>query len=109
MGEAVHEISKRSRDPFRAAPAVTVGVFMLPIAAGLVGTLLPAFGYLPAIGGHELTLAPWRALLAAPGFATSLAVTLAVGIVTPLLALAVAFGFCAWAHDRWWMRRAGAW
>ena len=52
VGEAVHEVnSARRRDYTRAAPALTIAVFLVPIAAGLVGTLLPAFGYLPAIGG----------------------------------------------------------
>jgi len=41
---------------FAAAPVVTVATFALPIAAGFVGTLAPAFGYLPAIGGHEFSL-----------------------------------------------------
>jgi len=31
-----------------AAPVVTVATFALPIAAGLAGTLAPAFGYLPS-------------------------------------------------------------
>jgi len=44
----------------RAVPVVTVALFLVPIAAGLAGTLLPAFGYLPAIGGHTLNLDPWR-------------------------------------------------
>src|SRR6187200_2967642 len=100
MGEAVHQLTH-----LRAAPLVTVAVFLLPVVAGLAGTLLPAFGYLPAIGGHELSLAPWRDLVATPGFATSLAITLLTGIVTPMVAAAIAFCFCAWAHGRPWMRR----
>ena len=103
MGEAVHQLTH-----LRAAPLVTVAVFLLPVVAGLAGTLLPAFGYLPAIGGHELSLAPWRDLVATPGFATSLAITLLTGIVTPMVAAAIAFCFCAWAHGRPWMRRASA-
>ena len=110
MGEAVHEMSASpARGWLRLAPAVTVAAFLLPIAAGLAGTLLPAFGYLPAIGGHAFTLEPWRRLIDAPGFATSARVTLVVGLATPLLACAIAFGFCAWAHDRALMRRIGVW
>ena len=54
-----------------AAPALTVATFALPIAAGLAGTLAPAFGYLPAIGGHAWSLDPWRELVAWPGFAST--------------------------------------
>lgn len=103
MGEAIHQVGW-----LRAAPVVTVAAFLAPIVAGLAGTLLPAFGWLPALGGNALSLAPWRELAALPGFATSLAITLFTGIATPIAAVAIAFGFCAWAHERAWMRRASA-
>ena len=65
VGAPVHEVmtaSRTARRPIWLAviPAITVGVLLLPIGAGLLGTLLPAFGYLPAIGGRALDLAPWR-------------------------------------------------
>ena len=56
-----------ARRLLRFVPALTVAAFLLPIAAGLVGTLLPAFGYLPAIGGDAFSLDPWRRLFAYPG------------------------------------------
>jgi len=93
----------------RAVPVVTVALFLVPIVAGLAGTLLPAFGYLPAIGGHTLNVDPWRRLVAYPGFATALATTLATGVVATLLSVALAFGFCAVAHGSALARRAGAW
>jgi putative thiamine transport system permease protein len=64
---------------------------------------------LPAIGGHEFSLEPWRRLVAYPGFATSLSVTLCVGIGTAVLAVALALLFCAWAYERPRLRRVGAW
>ena len=42
------------------APTLTIALFMVPIVAGLIGTLLPAFGYFPSIGGETLSLQPWR-------------------------------------------------
>jgi putative thiamine transport system permease protein len=110
MGEKVYEVNEADGPRLlRCAPVVTVGVFLLPIAAGLVGTLLPAFGYLPAIGGHEWSLEPWRRLLAYPGFVSSLTLTIVVGVTTSVLAVAVALGLSAWAYDlpRW--RRFGDW
>ena len=69
MAEALHALSgiaaaPRARPPWalRLAPALTLAAFVLPIAAGLVGTLLPAFGWLPALGGATSASAPWRAL-----------------------------------------------
>ena len=101
--------TRRSPHWLAAIPAITVGVLLLPIGAGFLGTLLPAFGYLPAIGGREFGLAPWRALVAYPGFFISVATTLFTGIVTALLALLLAVGFCAFAHGRPWTRRIGSW
>ena len=43
-------------------------VFGAPVVAGLALTLAPAFGYLPALSGRDLSLAPWRILFAEPGF-----------------------------------------
>jgi putative thiamine transport system permease protein len=94
--------------PLRAAPAVTVAAFALPIAAGLVGTLLPAFGVLPAIGASTWSLAPWRELRDAPGVATSVRLTLVTGLATTLLAVAAALGLAAVAHTRAWGRHLAA-
>lgn len=73
---------------------------VLPIAAGLGGTALAAFGHLPAIGAAGLSLDPWRELFALPGFATSLRLTLVTGIGSTLLALLLAAGFLAATHGR---------
>ena len=91
-----------------AAPALTLLLFLLPIVAGLAGTLLPAFGWLPAIGGHALSLAPWRELVREPGFAVSVTLSLQIGLLAALLSLAAAVGFCALLADRPWFRRSGA-
>jgi len=67
--------------------------------------LLPAFGFMPAIGGYEFTLAHWRDLFGVPGIVRSILLSLLAGIVTPAIALAVVFLFMASASatglDRW--------
>ena len=80
----------------RLVPPVTLFVFLAPVLVGLAGTLAPAFGYLPAIGADEFSLAPWRALFGAPGFATSLRLTLSVGVLASLLSLLGAVALVAW-------------
>ncbi len=93
----------------RLAPVLTLAAFALPIAAGLAGTALPAFGYLPALGGHEASLEPWRRLFAQPGFDTSLFTTLAIGWVATLLAVWMALGWGLLVHHRPWAQRLGRW
>ena len=95
----------RGSSVLRLFPAVTLAVFLAPVAAGLVATALPAFGYLPALGGRELGLDAWRQLLATPGLAASVRLTLLTGVLSTVLALAVAIGFCSVMHDTRLFRR----
>jgi putative thiamine transport system permease protein len=90
--------SPRDRRLLSVAPVVTTLAMLVPIAAGLIGTALPAFGYLPAIGGHAMSLAPWRTLLSTPGFASSLRISVQTGVVATAIAVALAIGFCASAQ-----------
>jgi len=82
----------------RYLPALTLLVFLGPVVAGLAGTLLPAFGYLPALGGEEVSLAPWRRLAAAPGIGTAVRLTLTSGVLSTLLALALTIFVFAAGH-----------
>jgi len=80
------------------APALTLTLFLAPVAAGLLGTALPAFDYLPALGGDVFGLAAWRALLAWPGLDRSLALTLTSGLLATALSFAAVIGFLAACH-----------
>ena len=73
----------------RYLPGLTIALFLGPVVAGLLGTVLPAFGYLPVLGGERLSLEPWRQLLAAPGLATALRLSLVSGFLSTALALAL--------------------
>ena len=77
----------------RLIPAVTVTLIIGPILAGLVGTLLPAFGFLPAIGRDGFSLEAWRELIATPGLFTSLRLTITAGFGATILSLVMAVGF----------------
>ena len=87
------------------APWITILVFLLPVAAGLVGTALPAFGYLPAIGGEHLSVDPWRALAAQPGVMTSVKLSVQTGLLAAVLSLVFAASFCALLQDHTIYRR----
>ncbi len=58
------------------------------VIAGLAGTLLPAFGWLPALGGEAFSLEPWRQLIAVPGLGRSVALSLWTGVAATGLSLA---------------------
>ncbi len=84
----------------RQAPRLTVALFLVPIVAGLLGTVLPAFGWLPAIGGRTVSLAPWVTLFSQPGIRDAIALTLVTGFSATALSVILVFGFCALVHGR---------
>ena len=94
--------------PWAFAPWITIALFLLPVAAGLVGTLLPAFGYLPAIGGDHLSVNPWHALADQPGMMTSVRLSLQTGLLATALSLACAASFCALLQEHATYRRLSA-
>ncbi|MDG1863309.1 MAG: ABC transporter permease subunit [Yoonia sp.] len=70
-------------------PVLTLIVMLGPVLAGLLGTVLPAFGHLPAAGLTGPTLAPFEALFAWVGLLRAVWLSVAVGVVTTVFALAL--------------------
>ncbi|MFG1313146.1 ABC transporter permease [Xanthobacter autotrophicus] len=81
----------------RLAPAVTLLALAAPIVLGTAFTLLPAFGFFPAIGGASFGFHGWNSLFATPGFSTALRLTLTTGLAATVLSFACAVGFSATA------------
>lgn len=79
----------------RLGPPLTVAVLAGPVAAGLAGTLLPAFGYLPTLGGDSVSLEPWRMLQAEPGLLRSVLLSIGTGLASTVLSLGLVFLFVA--------------
>jgi putative thiamine transport system permease protein len=88
----------RGFDLLRAAPALTLALFCAPVGAGLLGTALPAFGWLPALGGTHLSLEPWQRLLLAPELPSALRLTLTSGLAAAIASVGIVIFFCAAAH-----------
>ncbi|QCO55893.1 ABC transporter permease subunit [Pseudorhodobacter turbinis] len=93
-------MNKEGRSLRGIVAAILLAGFVLPILAGFAQTGRAAFGVLPAIGAVEWSLDPWRALVALPGFGTSLRLSLVTGAGSTVLALMLAAGFCALLHGR---------
>ena len=85
----------------RLAPVLTIGVLVVPVMAGVVGVLAPAFDYAPAFGQTVLSVAPFQAAFAAPGFATSVWLGFWLGPVTAFIALVLSTVFvAAWSGTK---------
>jgi len=92
------EPGPRGLQPLRFVPPLTLVLFLGPVVAGLVATVIPSFGLLPALGGEAFTLAAWRELLAFPGIGRSVRLTLLSGLAATILSFAIVIGFCAACH-----------
>jgi putative thiamine transport system permease protein len=79
----------------RLAPGVTLALFLAPLLTGLAGTVLPAFGYFPPLGHHDISLQPWRDLFGTPGVMHSVVLTVLVGFGATMVSLACAIGLVA--------------
>jgi putative thiamine transport system permease protein len=88
----------RRRSGLGFAPRLTLLLLLGPVAAGLIGTALPAFGYLPALGGEGVSLAPWRAFFDVPGVWRSIWLSITTGVLTSAISLAIVVLFCASWH-----------
>ncbi|MEF2550264.1 ABC transporter permease [Aurantimonas sp. A2-1-M11] len=84
-----------------AVPVLLALLLAAPVAVGLAGVVLPAFGYLPALGGDGFSLQPLRDVLAAPGIGVSMGLSFAAGLLTTAVSLAgVALFLAAFSHSR---------
>jgi putative thiamine transport system permease protein len=100
MATALRQLAPRAGGAWlRYAPALTLALFLAPVGAGLIGTWLPAFGYFPALGGGEIGLAPWRALVSYPGLLKSVSLSLNSGVLATAISLALTLGFVAACHN----------
>ncbi|MYZ50033.1 ABC transporter permease subunit [Rhizobiales bacterium L72] len=77
----------------RLAPAAIVLLLLGPVAAGLGGVLLPAFGYLPVLGGDSLSVEPFRRLFELPGLAASVLLSLGTGLAATAIAVSAVLLF----------------
>ncbi len=71
----------------RYAPFIVIALIAVPVLAGLLGTVFPAFGYLPALGGTEFTLDYFKMLLSEPGIWRSAMLSLWTGFFATLLSV----------------------
>jgi len=85
----------------RFVPILTIVLMIGPVSAGLIGTVLPAFGILPALGGTTPSLDPWQALFAQPGLGASIRLSFVNGLIATAISVAIVMLFCAaWQGTR---------
>ena len=84
----------------RIGPPLTIGLLTIPVLAGIIGTILPAFGYLPALGGAGFSTTPFLMLFNEPGIWRSAWLSLATGLGASFVALIIVMLFLAAASPK---------
>jgi len=82
-------MSRLISNPLQLFPHLTIIAFLVPIVLGLLGTWLPASGYLPVIGAHEFNLQPFKELFEHPSFPTALKTTLFSGLAATTFSVGI--------------------
>ncbi len=80
------------------APALTLMVMLGPVAAGLLGTLGPALGWMPALGGDTVGAQAFADLFAWPGLPRAVALSVGTGLAATALSLGIVVLIAAGWH-----------
>jgi putative thiamine transport system permease protein len=91
----------------RLFPVFAVILMLGPVSAGLAGTVLPAFGWFPALGGDSVGFEPFKTLGEQPGIAQSIFLSFSTGMLATVLSLLLAIGFVAASFGTPLMERMG--
>jgi len=89
----------------RFVPNLTILLFLGPILAGLLWTVLPAFGYLPVLGSTSLSIDPWHAIFEYPGTGEAALRSIVTGLIAAAVSFALVMGFIAVSHNTRWFTR----
>ncbi|OED43295.1 hypothetical protein ACH42_10515 [Endozoicomonas sp. (ex Bugula neritina AB1)] len=78
-------------------------LFLIPVLAGLVGALLPAFGFMPVLGFETLSLSFWEELWVTPKLLHMVLLTLTTAVISTLISLLLALGVVTttWGGKLW--------
>ena len=69
-----------------------IALLLIPVLVGTVSALLPAFGYLPALGYNQLTTKFIQSSWQQPDFMQSVWLTLSTGLISTLVAVLLTIG-----------------
>ncbi|MEM9584043.1 MAG: ABC transporter permease [Pseudomonadota bacterium] len=87
-----------SKTGWGIVPLVTIALLLGPVTAGMIGTILPAFGGLRPGGGGGFSLQAWREVAATPGLGTSAWLSLKTGLISTFGAIFISLLLVAGWH-----------
>lgn len=96
-------------DPFTRivmlSPAFLLLLLMLPVLSGLLGVLLPAFGFAPVLEQTTFSLQGFKALWQTPGLLQMISLSVSTGLISTLLAVTLMLMILAAFFNSPWLNR----
>ncbi|NBQ83476.1 MAG: ABC transporter permease, partial [Alphaproteobacteria bacterium] len=65
-------------------------IMIVPVILGVMGAVLPAFGFFPPLGGETFSLKPFADFFALPGIHRAILLSLMTGLVATVLSCGLA-------------------
>ena len=100
----------KTRDSFfstivKISPKLLMAILILPVLGGLLGVILPAFGWLPALDKTQFNLQGFEQLMQTPGIAQMIGLSFFSSMVSGLLAFIITLLLIATYFDSPWLAR----
>ncbi len=87
------------------SPKFLLLLLIVPVFGGLIGVLLPAFGWAPALSQYDFGFQGFNALWQTSGFGQMIGLSIATGLVSTLLAFVVTLMILAAFFNSVWLDR----
>ena len=87
----------------RLSPIFLLTLLTLPVIAGLMGVMLPAFGWTPSLDKTEFSLQGFNALWQTPGLTKMITLSISTALISTLLALIITLMMLATFFDSPWL------
>ena len=83
----------------QGASLLFMAVIFVPITAGVVGVILPAFGYFPALGSEQFNLQAFHAFFAQPSNLKMIQLSFTTGVMATVIAVTGTFVILAFLYN----------
>ncbi|MBU2918470.1 ABC transporter permease subunit [Psychrosphaera sp. F3M07] len=87
------------------SPRFLLAILILPVFGGLIGVLLPAFGWAPALNHYNLSFTGFSDLWQTAGIGKMITLSIATGLVSTLLAFVITLMMLAAFFNSPWLQR----
>jgi putative thiamine transport system permease protein len=87
------------------SPKFLLAILILPVLGGLLGVLLPAFGWTPALKQTAFSLQGFDALWQTPGIVKMITLSITTGLISTLLAFVMTLMILAAFFNSPWLNR----